>query len=133
MPPADPTRHGPTRCPCLSGLPYEECCGPLHRHATTASTAEQLMRSRYAAFALGSSAYLLATWHPSTRPTLLELDPDLHWYRLDIFAARGGGKQDAEGVVEFSAYYRSPDGPGSQHEISRFVKEYQHWYYLTGV
>ena len=67
------------RCPCGTGLPYDECCGPLHAGATPAATAEQLMRSRYSAFAVGDAAYLLATWHPSTRPPALELDPGVRW------------------------------------------------------
>jgi len=88
------------------------------------------MRSRYSAFAVGDAGYLTASWHPSTRPALLELDPDLRWYRLDIIGVHGGGTRDAAGVVEFEAHYRSPGGPGGQHETSRFVKEHQRWYYL---
>ncbi len=103
----------------------------MHRRDATASTAEQLMRSRYSAFVIGNTDYLLATWHPSTRPISLELDPGLRWYRLDVVAVRGGGSRDTQGLVEFEAHYRSPDGPGSQHEASRFVKEHQRWYYLT--
>jgi uncharacterized protein YchJ len=59
----------PRRCPCGTGLPYAECCRPLHDGTGTAASAEQLMRSRYSAFAVGDPAYLLATWHPTTRPT----------------------------------------------------------------
>lgn len=76
------------RCPCLSGETYGACCGPLHRGARTAATAEALMRSRYSAFAVGDARYLLATWHPSTRPSSLELDPDQVWRRLDVLATR---------------------------------------------
>ncbi|MGZ4607464.1 MAG: YchJ family protein, partial [Blastococcus sp.] len=47
------------RCPCGTGLPYDECCGPLHDGTSAAATAEQLMRSRYAAFAVGDTGYLL--------------------------------------------------------------------------
>src|SRR3712207_8451687 len=65
----------PRRCPCGTGLPYAECCGRLHDGTATAGTAEQLMRSRDSAFAVGDPAYLLATWHPSTRPPSLDLDP----------------------------------------------------------
>lgn len=38
-------------CPCGLGRPYGRCCGRLHRGAASAGTAEELMRSRYAAFA----------------------------------------------------------------------------------
>ena len=39
--------------------------------------AQALMRSRYAAYASGDRDWLLATWHPSTRPAQLELDPSV--------------------------------------------------------
>lgn len=88
------------------------------------------MRSRYCAFALGNADYLLASWHPSTRPTTLDLDPDVRWYRLDILGRTRGGMLDTEGTVEFVASYRSPDGPGSQHENSTFVRENGRWYFV---
>lgn len=121
------------RCPCSTGLPYDECCGPLHRGERSAPTAAQLMRSRLSAFAVGDAAYLLATWHPSTRPATLELDADVRWYRLDIERTERGGPLDRDGVVEFTAHYRSPDGAGSQHEVSAFVREASGWLYVSPV
>lgn len=88
------------------------------------------MRSRYSAFARGDAAYLLASWHASTRPPELELDPLLRWYRLDILAVSDGGILASSGTVEFRAYYRSPAGNGEQHELSRFVKERGRWFYV---
>lgn len=120
----------PARCPCLSGLPYAECCGPLHA-GTAAPTAEALMRSRYSAFAVDDADYLLATWHPTTRPPTLELD-DRRWLHLDIRSRNRGGPLDAEGVVEFEAFWRDASGGGSQHETSRFVRESGRWYYVDG-
>ena len=117
------------RCPCLIGLPYGECCGRLHA-GETAATAEALMRSRYSAFAVGDTDYLLASVHPSTRPDSLELDEDLRWYRLDIVDRVAGGPLDSEGIVEFEAYYRGADR-GSQRERSRFVREDGRWFYLS--
>jgi SEC-C motif-containing protein len=122
-----------TRCPCLSGLTYDDCCGRLHARTATAQTAEQLMRSRFSAFAVGAPAYLLATWHPSTRPASLELDDDQRWYRLDVLATQQGGPFDATGVVEFEAFYRSPHGAGRQHEVSRFARDDGQWFYVDGV
>lgn len=120
------------RCPCLSGLPLAECCGPLHAGAP-APTAERLMRSRFSAFALGDAEYLLASHHASTRPAALELDEALRWYRLDILRTQRGGPLDREGVVEFEAFFRSPEGGGSQRETSRFVREGGHWFYVDGL
>ncbi|WP_196832750.1 YchJ family protein [Mycetocola sp. CAN_C7] len=123
----------PDRCPCLSGETYGNCCAPLHRSDMTAPTAERLMRSRFTAFAVNDAGYLLDSWHPTTRPATLELDPDLVWYRLDILSTNGGGPLGVDGTVEFRAYYRSADGRGDQHEVSRFVRERQSWFYLGAV
>ncbi len=84
------------------------------------------MRSRFSAFALGDSAHLLRTWHRSTRPATLELDPTIRWTRLDV-------ERTDTALVEFVARYRGPNGPGKQHETSRFVREDGLWFYLDGV
>lgn len=47
-------------CPCGKGS-YAECCEPLHLGTTKALTAEQLMRSRYSAFALQQIDYIVQT------------------------------------------------------------------------
>ena len=119
----------PRRCPCGTGLTYAECCGRLHDGTASAATAEQLMRSRYSAFAVGDPAYLLATWHPRTRPAGLDLDPEVRWTGLEILATSGGSMLATEGTVEFRASYRG----GAQHEDSRFLREGGRWYYLDGV
>jgi SEC-C motif-containing protein len=112
------------RCPCGSGATYEACCGPVHAGAP-AATAEALMRSRFSAFVLGLGPYLLASWHPSTRPAELELDEDVTWRRLQIV-------DGAAETVEFRASYRTSAGAGLLHERSRFVRENGHWFYLDG-
>lgn len=90
------------------------------------------MRSRYSAFALGDGEYLLASWHPSTRPPDVAPDVEVVWRRLQVVDAVRGGADDADGVVEFRASYRSPRGAGLLHERSRFVREDGRWYYLDG-
>jgi SEC-C motif domain protein len=123
----------PRRCPCGTGLPYAGCCGRLHDGTAAAATAEQLMRSRYSAFAVGDAGYLLATWHPSTRPRDLALDDAVRWTGLEVLATSGGRLLDAEGTVEFRASYRAGNRSGAQHERSRFVREDGRWRYLDGV
>ena len=91
------------------------------------------MRSRYSAFALADAGYLLATWHPTTRPRALELDPDVRWTGLDVLDTTGGALLDAEGTVEFRAHHVAPGRVGAQHERSRFVREGGRWRYLDGV
>ncbi|WP_130537358.1 hypothetical protein [Thiomicrorhabdus indica] len=41
-------------CPCHSGKSYEQCCRLFHLDFYQAQTAEDLMRSRFTAFAIGS-------------------------------------------------------------------------------
>ncbi|WP_426624745.1 YchJ family protein [Leifsonia sp. McL0607] len=120
-----------TRCPCGSGETYANCCGPLHS-GTPAPTAERLMRSRFSAFALGDTDYLLRSWHPSTRPATLALDDGLRWYRLDIESTRQGGPFDREGVVAFTAFYTGAEH-GSLRETSRFVKGGGNWFYVEAL
>ncbi|MER7012818.1 YchJ family metal-binding protein [Saccharopolyspora sp. NPDC000359] len=120
------------RCPCGLGEPYAECCGRLHSGAGRASTAEQLMRSRFSAFAVGDVDYLLASWHPSTRPAELELDPEQRWVHLEVLERTGGGPFDTGGAVRFRAHYRLSGEKGSLTEHSRFTKEGGTWFYVDG-
>jgi SEC-C motif-containing protein len=85
------------------------------------------MRSRYSAFVLGEARYLLDTWHPSTRPRRLTLDPDIRWTGLQVLHAQGG-PFETEGVVEFRASWVG----GAQQERSTFVREAGRWYYVAG-
>ena len=119
------------RCPCGTGDPFAVCCGPILA-GRAAPTAEWLMRSRYTAFATGDAAYLLRSWHPSTRPEQVEIEPGLRWLRLDILATRAGGPFDTEGTVEFEAIHRDDGGRGVLRERSRFVRESGRWYYVDG-
>ena len=63
-------------CPCGSGRSITVCCGPYVARSETAPTAEALMRSRYTAYTLGRTDYLLYTWHPATAPKELTLDAE---------------------------------------------------------
>ncbi|MCH6471930.1 YchJ family protein [Sinomonas terrae] len=123
------------RCPCGSGDTYGDCCSRFHLGAV-APTAEALMRSRYSAFATGGTEmqdYLLATWHPSTRPTALELDASTRWRRLDVVRTEAGGPFDERGIVEFAAHYADDDGRGIMRETSRFVREGGRWLYVEAL
>lgn len=90
------------------------------------------MRSRYTAFALEDAAYLLATWHPTTRPREIGFEPGLEWRRLVILDKAGGGPFDRDGVVEFEAHWRQGGERGRLHERSAFVREDRRWLYVDG-
>ncbi|MDS0198250.1 YchJ family protein [Microbacterium imperiale] len=122
---------GAASCPCGSGARFSACCGPLLDGAA-ADTAEQLMRSRYTAFALRDEPYLARTWHPATRPRALDLDPAMRWIGLTIERARGGADDDT-GVVEFRARWRAGSAGGELHEVSRFERRRGRWVYVDGI
>ncbi len=119
-------------CPCGSGTTYDACCGRLHRGAGTAVTAEELMRSRYAAYATGDAAYLFRTWHPRTRPDDLSPDPGVTWTGLTILDVAAGGPDDATGEVAFRASYTVATGAGELRERSRFERRGGGWVYVDG-
>ena len=121
------------RCPCGTGPTFRECCGAFLGGAARPPTAERMMRSRYTAYALREPDYLLATWHPSTRPTTLALDPDTRWIGLEILGRTRGGMLDTEGTVGFRATYRRDGLRLHQQERSSFVRENKSWYYVDGI
>ncbi len=113
-------------CPCGSGGRYDACCEPLHLGAALADDPEQLMRSRYAAYAVGDGGYLLRTWHPRTRPDALAPDPGTTWTGLEVL---GSGVDWVEFVASWSDGLRA----GSLRERSRFAQRGGRWLYLDGV
>lgn len=123
--------RAPADCPCGSGKPYAACCGPLHLGQFFAFTAEALMRSRYSAYVLRLEDYLLATWHPTRRPSELDLAADgTKW--LGLAVKRHQQQDDSHATVEFVARYRIGGRGHRLHELSRFVREDGRWYYLDG-
>jgi SEC-C motif-containing protein len=115
-------------CPCGSSLTYDVCCGPIVRNERPADTAEELMRSRYTAYALGDVDHLFRSWHPATRPDELDALPHLDWRGLEIVDVEDGGPGDDYGIVEFRARHAA----GVLHERSRFTRRAGRWVYLDG-
>ncbi len=85
------------------------------------------MRSRYTAYVERNSSYLLSTWHPTTRPKVLELPTaeSLNWLGLTVL--RADGKR-----VEYIARYKEGGETRELHEDSRFVYEQGRWFYIDG-
>ena len=120
----------PKRCPCGAGGRYDRCCGRLHRGERRPAEAVEVVRARYSAFVVRDEAYLLASWHSSTRPPEVAFDDDLRWQGLHATPVSGGGPLDREGVVDLSASYATPDGRGVLQERSGFAKEDGAWRYV---
>ncbi|MHB1083514.1 MAG: YchJ family protein [Thiobacillus sp.] len=118
-------------CPCGSGRAYDACCERLHA-GEPALDAESLMRSRYSAFVLGLEDYVLATWHPDTRPAGLELDmtPRPQWLGLAVKSHIP--LDDNHATVEFIARYKLNGRAFKLHETSRFERVDGRWLYVDG-
>ncbi len=122
-----------TPCDCGTPRPYPACCGryhagPLHLQAPDA---ESLMRSRYSAYVRDLADYLLATWHPGTRPAQIEPNPGgLRWLGLEV--KRHAVQDDTHATVEFVARSKLGGRAHRLHETSRFVREEGRWYYVDG-
>lgn len=121
-------------CPCDAQRCYSACCSPYHQQLKIPLTAETLMRSRYSAFALRNADYLQATWDKSTRPKTLDLSHDATiWQQLLIINTHKGGIHDSKGKVEFKASGVVAGEPFMMHELSRFIKRQQRWFYVDGI
>ncbi len=125
---AEKTYRGP--CPCGSLKTYERCCQRLHG-GETPDDAEALMRSRYTAFVLKLEDYVLATWHPRTRPPSLSLEQSpRRWLGLKVLRHEAETADTA--IVDFVARYKASGRVHEVREASRFVREDGRWLYVEG-
>jgi len=132
--------HPDAPCPCgrtdlrARPLAYCACCGRYLEHLVDAPVpdAESLMRSRYSAYVLAIEAYLLATWHPSTRPARIDPDGALAPQWLGLQVRRHVTTGPAAAIVEFVARYRVGGRAQRLHEVSHFVQQAGRWYYVDG-
>tara|TARA_R110000822_G_scaffold187752_10_gene326647 strand:- start:26291 stop:26689 length:399 start_codon:yes stop_codon:yes gene_type:complete len=122
-------------CLCNRNKPFDKCCGRFLTEGLRAKTPEQLMRSRYSAYALGGYGdYLLATWFS---PTAIGLTAEalsektVEWINLDVLSSEQNGDK---ATVEFNAFFREPGLSEIQamHEISVFQRTAGHWFYVGG-
>ena len=119
-------------CPCCSGKSYEECCKPFHTKTKFPQTAEELMRSRFSAFAIPNGEYLMDTTFPAKRKLhnkkdLQEWGEINDWTKLEIIS------KPTSNQVEFKAFYKDDkDKMQIHHELSDFRQIEERWYYVTG-
>lgn len=122
-------------CPCGSQQTYQQCCAKYHQ-GDLAPTPESLMRSRYAAYALGDMGYIKRTMRGQP---LTDFDEDkigvwaksVAWLGLEVL---GFEHVSAKlGYVTFKAHYRAQGAQQTIHERSEFRYDGNQWFYVAGV
>ena len=121
-------------CPCHSGQPYKGCCRPLHK-GRAASNPTQLMRSRYAAYAMGNVDYILRTTHPDSphhRADHLEWRADVRAFCESTEVLGLAILDSTDTTTSFRATLRQGARDASFSEKSLFRLHQDRWTYLSG-
>lgn len=125
-------------CPCGSNKLANEYCVPIILGIKAATTAEELMRSRYVAYTSANVDYLMRSHHSTTRPTkdrksIERWAKSVQWMGLVILSTEAGLENDQRGMVEFRALYLENGELQQIHEKSLFEREKGKWVYVSGV
>jgi SEC-C motif-containing protein len=121
-------------CPCDSKATFATCCQPIIEKHCKAQSAEQLMRSRYSAYATQNADYIFTSYANISQQeqSINEINTwakQCKWIKLEIIDSQ----TDAlAATVEFSAYYLQKSTLYQLHEKSRFIVENNEWRYLDG-
>ncbi len=117
-------------CPCGSTLLFNDCCHLFITQEKTPATAEQLMRSRFSAYATRNGQYIFDTYGvtPQKQQTVEAIQSwadECLWLALQIHESH-------ESIVEFSAYYVVDNTLCELRERSNFAIEQGKWCYING-
>jgi len=118
-------------CFCGSKLAFDQCCQPLIFRNVQAQIPEQLMRSRFSAYAMGNGQYIYDTYAKSSQASqsvrdLNDWSETCKWIALQIHSINNNNlieNESAEQFVEFSAFYITDGVLCELRENSRFVLE----------
>jgi len=115
-------------CFCGSNIDSSSCCLPYINKEVPADTPEQLMRSRFSAYAFGNAQYIYDTYAKSSQTAQSVKDIDdwskaCAWIALKIHPTAGNLNKATEQFVEFSAFYISDSTLYELREKSRFILE----------
>ena len=127
-------------CPCGSERAYSTCCQPIIMAEKPAKNPEQLMRSRYSAYANKQAEYIYLTYAHSSKDEqslddIAQWAAHTKWLKLVIHHSSDYQKDLANhknAQVEFSAFYQHQGQLFQMREKSNFVIENNFWRYLDG-
>lgn len=128
-----------TPCPCTSSTNYAHCCSPFLTKKKIPETALLLMRSRYAAYALGDADYIIETTHPGSpgyhedlakwKEDILKFSKNSRFERLEIIDFK---EKDRMASVTFIAHIMQGKKDVTFTEKSYFEKVHGKWLYRSG-
>ena len=127
-------------CPCGSEQTYAQCCQPIIMAKKPAISPEQLMRSRYCAYANKQAEYIYLTYARSSKAQqsiddIAQWAAHTQWLKLVIHHSSDYQQDLAQHnspQVEFSAFYQHLGQLFQMREKSNFVFEDNAWRYLDG-
>jgi SEC-C motif-containing protein len=125
-------------CPCGSNKKYKKCCQVYHKGAIP-NKALDLMKSRYVAYKLGLSKYIISTTHKENKDytddinswikSIDDFSKSCQFSGLKIIEFIDG---EAESFVTFYANINCNKSDNSFCEKSRFLKVDNRWLYHSG-
>lgn len=95
------------------------------------------MRSRYTAYVKQAINYVAETHDPAKpddfdRAAAQQWSESTEWLSLEIKATEDGKPTDETGVVEFVARFKTNGQELTHHEVSKFRRADEKWYYVDG-
>lgn len=123
-------------CPCGTNNEYSQCCELIHLKKSVTQTPEQLMRSRYSAYAFNNADYVYHTYALSSKKqqSIDEIKAwaeETAWLNLKINNV-SEYENMTHPTVTFEAIYKSHNKFYKMKETSRFTKENNLWRYVDG-
>lgn len=121
-------------CPCNPSANFSDCCEPFLLGHQIASRAETLMRSRYSAFATQNLKYIRDTLDDQA---LSDYDEAANrawassatFINLEIIKVE---ELSNKANIEFVATYEVDGQTYKHHELSKFRKKGDRWYFREG-
>lgn len=127
-------------CPCGLEKIFENCCYQLITGISKANSPEQLMRSRYTAYATNNAKYIHHTYSQKNQKEhsiddIEQWAQQTRWLKLVIHKVSSfNEKQNSDELaqVEFSAFYLYQGKINHMRECSNFIFEADEWRYHDG-
>ena len=127
-----------SQCPCTSGNTYKTCCRRFHE-GVLPENALELMRSRFAAYALNLPDYIIETTHPASpeyssnkfswKRSISKFSAESTFQKLDILDFK---ENRSLATVTFVAHLIQGGHDATFTEKSYFEKIRDRWFYRGG-